>query len=327
MPATHFHTLGIFKTLKNFRYPKVPYAQILIARTFLPFDYRFPRRTTISIDGLDKMSHQQPYLVAMNHTDRFNYAPFMAYLDKVGLPPLAPWVKGKYYRKPWMAKMLTWCACTPVPSRGFLLTVDWLARMGRPPADDEYRQLRHLGDGVDLEAELLPDVEEYLKRAPGRGKEAFVPLFQEHFEGLSAELVRINIEALESGYRPLVFPQGTRSRRLTPGFSGIVQMALHLKVPILPVGVSGSDKIYPGNSIRSQGGHVHYTVGDLYDPSAEPHAPRDFMPLTIAASAQHGEAFGELTHHLMDRLNDLLPPDYQYDPDGPNTRQGIRRFL
>lgn len=327
MPASQFYSLGILETLKRFRYPKVPYAQILIARTFITMDYKIPPRTTTTVDGLDRMSHQQPYLVAMNHTDRFNYAPFMTYLDKVGLPPMAPWVKGKYYQKPWLAKLLTWCACTPVPSRGFLITVDWLARMNRPPLDEEYRQLRLLGDGVPLTSELLPGVEEYLKLAPGGGREAFVPLFQEHFEGLSAELVRINIEALESGYRPLVFPQGTRSRRLTPGFSGIVQMALHLKVPILPVGVSGSDKIYPGNSIRSRGGHVHYNIGELYDPSTEPGAPTDFMPLTISASAQHGEKFADMTSHLMDRLNDLLPPDYQYDPEGPNTRQGIRRFL
>lgn len=317
----------MLETLQGFRYPKVPYAQLLIARTFIAADYRLPRRTTITIDGLERMTHQQPYLVAMNHTDRFNYAPFMAHLDKVGLPPLAPWVKGKYYQKPWLAKLLTWCACTPVPSRGFLLTVDWLARMNRPPSDEEYRQLRYLGDGMELEAEFLPDVEKYLKLAPGGGREGYVPLFQEHFRRLSTELVRINIEALDSGYRPLVFPQGTRSRRLTPGFSGIVQMALHLKVPILPVGVSGSDKLYPGNSIRSRGGNVHYTIGELYDPSAVPEAPSDFMPLTIAASAQHGERFGQLTDQLMDRINDLLPPDYQYDPDGPRTRQGIRRFL
>ena len=31
----HFHSLGILETLKNFRYPKVPYAQILIARAFI----------------------------------------------------------------------------------------------------------------------------------------------------------------------------------------------------------------------------------------------------------------------------------------------------
>lgn len=328
MSATRFRTLGVLDRLKDLHLPKVPYMQILIARTYLTFDYRFPVRTTVSIDGLEKLDHRQPFLMAMNHTDRFNYAPFMVHLDRLGLPPLAPWVKGKYYRKAWLAKLLISCACTPVPSRGFLLTLDWVARMARNPEDEEYRQLRRLGDGEAVEEELLPGVAEYLAQAPGGGREDFFPLFQEHFESLSAALVRINVEALELGYRPLIFPQGTRSKRLTPGFSGIVQMALHLKVPILPVAVSGSDLIYPGNSSRSKGGHVHYTVGDLYDPSSEPDAPSGFLPLTIAASRDHGPAFKELTSNLMDRLNDLLPEEYQYDPEGlANTRTGARRFL
>lgn len=328
MTATRFQTLGVLDRLKEMHLPKVPYMQILLARVYLGYDYRFPVPTTVTIDGLEKMSHQQPYLVAMNHTDRYNYAPFMTHLDKVGLPPLAPWVKGKYYQKPWLAKLLTWCACMPAPSRGFLLTLDWLARMSRPPGEDEYRQIRQIGDGEAQDEELLPGVKEYLQKAPGGSRENFAILFQEHFESLSAALVRINVEALELGYRPLIFPQGTRSKRLTPGFSGIVQMALHLKVPILPVGVSGSDLLYPGNSTRSQGGHVHYTVGELYDPSSEPSAPTDFLPLTIAASREHGAAFTDLTAQLMDRLNELLPEPYQFDPDGPDVAgKGIRRFL
>jgi 1-acyl-sn-glycerol-3-phosphate acyltransferase len=329
MSGTRFQTLGVLERLKEMHLPRVPYMQILIARTYLALDYRFPKPTTLSIDGLEKMEHGRPFLVAMNHTDRYNYAPFMAHLDKVGLPPLAPWVKGKYYLKPWLATLLLWCACTPVPSRGFLLTLDWLARMNRPPREDEYRQLRLIGDGLGQEDELLPGVAEYLMKAPGGGREEFFPLFQEHFESLSAALVRINVEALELGYRPLIFPQGTRSKRLTPGFSGIVQMALHLKVPILPVAVSGSEKLYPGNRALSKGGHVHYTIGELYDPSREEGAPTDFMPLTIAASRQHGEAFSELTTRLMDRLNDLLPEEYQYAPEGleATRRKGIQRFV
>jgi hypothetical protein len=328
MTATRFETLGVLDRLKELHLPRVPYMQILIARTYLTFDYRFPTPTTVSIDGIEKMDHRQPFLVAMNHTDRFNYAPFMVHIDRLGLPPLAPWVKGKYYQKAWLAKLLIACACTPVPSRGFLLTLDWVAKMSRPPEDNEYRQLRHIGDGEAREEELLPGVAEYLAKAPGGSRENFFPLFQEHFEGLSAALVRINREALELGYRPLIFPQGTRSKRLTPGFSGIVQMALHLNVPILPVAVSGSDLIYPGNSSRSKGGHVHYAIGDLYDPSAEPNAPTDFLPLTIAASRDHEESFKRLTANVMDRLNDLLPEEYQYDPEGlANIRQGVRRFL
>lgn len=315
------------ETLEEFHLPNVPYLQIFIARVFLFFDYRFPKPTTVSIDGLDKMAIDRPFLVAMNHTDRYNYAPFMWHLDKVGLPPLAPWVKGKYYRKPWLAKVLTWSACMPIPSRGFLLTMDWLARMDRLPDNDEYRELRLLGDGEFGDREPSEAVARYLEVAPGRSPEEFFPRFQGHFEALTGQIVRINVEALDKGYRPIIFPQGTRSRRLTRGFSGIIQMALHLGVPILPVAVSGADLIYPGNEIFSKGGHVHYSVGDLFDPSAEPDAPTDFTPLTINASRQHGEQFQRLTDMLMDQLNELLPEEYRYDPDGPSGKQGSRRFI
>lgn len=327
MGENKFQSLGVLETLEEFHLPDVPYLQIFLARVFLVFDYRFPRRTVVTIDGLDKMAADRPFLVAMNHTDRYNYAPFMQHLDKVGLPPLAPWVKGKYYQKPWLAKLLTWSACMPIPSRGFLLTMDWLSRMERLPELEEYRELRLLGDGEWGDSQPSPAVAEYLKVAPGGCPEDFFPCFQRHFETLTAQIVRINVEALEKGYRPLIFPQGTRSRRLTPGFSGIIQMALHLGVPILPVAVSGADDIYPGNSIFSKGGKVHYSVGELFDPALEPDAPQDFIPLTIAASRQHGDQFQILTSKLMNQLNDLLPEEYKYDPNDSGGKQGSKRFV
>ncbi len=327
MSDSHFRTSGVLARLKDFHLPKVPLAQILIARFLLTADYAKPPRTTYSIDGLETLASDRRLLLAMNHTDRFNYMPFMRELDQVGLPPLAPWVKGKYYQKEWLAKLLTWCACMPVPSRGYLLTLDWIARVGRRPEVEEYRQLRLLGDGFPLEGELHEAVQQYLRTAPGGGVEGFGYEFQRHFENLTQEVVRINREALELGYRPLVFPQGTRTRRLTPGFSGVVQMALHLKVPIVPVGVSGSDLLYPGDSPFSKGGHCHYRVGEPFDPSAEPGAPTDFVPLTIDASKRYGDLFGVLTQKLMERIDELLPEEYQFGLDHCAVPVGTERFV
>lgn len=327
--ANRFQCPGVMEHLREFHLPKVPYLQIFLARCVLGLDYRLPgKRTTITIDGLEHLEGDQPMMVAMNHTDRFNYMPFMKELDRLGYCPLAPWVKGKYYQNPRLARLLSWCACMPVPSRGFLLSLDWLARRGSPPNAQEYRQLRMLGDGDWSGAEdLEPTVADYLAAAPGGGVEGFTEAFHAHFEGLSSEVVRINFEAMGKGYRPLVFPQGTRSRPLTRGFSGIVQMALHIGVPIVPVGVSGSDLLYPGDIPFSKGGHVHYRVGRPFDPGAEHGAPRDFVPLTIRASQQHGEAFDRLTQGLMDRINDLLAPEYQYDRSRETQPSGAERFL
>lgn len=328
MSLGRFQCLGVIEALRTFHLPKVPYLQILLARCALGVDYRMPHRpTTVSIDGLEHLDGDEPMMVAMNHTDRYNYMPFMRELDQQGLCPLAPWVKGRYYRKPWLARLLNWCACVPVPSRGFLLSLDWLARTGRAPDSVEYRQLRLLGDGAWEGQELVPSVADYLKRAPGGGREGFAAAFQEHFEGLSGEVVRINREAMQLGYRPLVFPQGTRSRNLTRGFSGVVQMALHTGVRIVPVGVSGSDLLYPGDRPFSKGGHVHYCVGAPFDPAAEKDEPADFIPLTIQASRDHGKRFEEITHRLMDCINELLPDEYRYEPEPIEHSAGAERFL
>lgn len=327
MTEPRFQSLGVLEALRDFHLPEVPYLQILLARIGLGLDYRIPRSTTISVEGLEYLDSDEPMMVAMNHTDRFNYMPFMKELDRVGLPPLAPWVKGKYYRKVWLGTFLTWCACMPIPSRGFLLSLDWLARLGEPPDSTEYRQLRHLGDGCADEETLTPRVLEYLRKAPGGATDSFFSLFQGHFEGLSREVVRINEEAMTLGYRPLVFPQGTRSRALTRGFSGIVQMALHTGVRILPIGVSGSDLLYPGDSPFSKGGHVHYAVGEPFNPAEGIEVPA-FKPLTIEAFRHNGELFDSLMEQLMERINNLLPADYGFQESGQEAAgEGAERFL
>jgi 1-acyl-sn-glycerol-3-phosphate acyltransferase len=329
MNPQRFQSLGVLEALRDFHLPPVPYMQIFLARVFIGINFRLPgRATVVSIEGLEHLEGDEPMMIAMNHTDRFNYAPFMRELDQRGFTPLAPWVKGKYYQNPWMSRLLCWSACMPVPSRGFLLTLDWLARTGRQPDETEYRQLRVLGDGTWDGGDLTDQVTAYLELAPGGGPEGFFSAFQGHFEGLSGEVVRINKESMELGYRPLVFPQGTRSRRLTRGFSGVVQMALHTGVKIVPVGVCGSDDAYPGDSPLSVGGHVRYVVGAPFDPAVgREGVPRDFVPLTIRASQDHGPRFEDITDDLMNRINELLPPEYQFAPEQAEGARGAERFL
>ena len=45
----------------------------------------------------------------------------------------------------------------------------------------------------------------------------------------------------------LIYPQGTRSVRLTRGRPGVGQIALHFDLPILPVGCSGGDDATPSD--------------------------------------------------------------------------------
>lgn len=324
-----FRTLGVLDKLRNFHLPRVPYFQIVVIRSILKTDYSLlPPFTEITVDGLEHLDTSEPFILAMNHTDRYNYLPFMYELDRLGCAPVAPWVKGKYYQNSKLASFLCWASCIPIPSRGFLLTLDWLARRGKTPNETEYRQLRLIGDGLWNE-ELEPEatVAEYLQSAPGVTPVGYSAAFQEHFEGLTQEVVRINMEAMDMGYRPLVFPQGTRSRPLTRGFSGIIQMALHMGVRIVPVGVSGSDRLYPRDNPFSRGGPVHYSIGAPFDPAAFDDAPRDFVPLTIRASQQHSPEFEKITDHLMQRIDQLLPPEYRFAADDTQEPAGADRFV
>ena len=74
-----------------------PRGQVIFANTVLALDYRFPRRTQIKVEGLEHVPTDGGAILAMNHTDRFNYWPFQYRMYRDGLPFTATWVKGKYY--------------------------------------------------------------------------------------------------------------------------------------------------------------------------------------------------------------------------------------
>ena len=67
------------------------------------------------------------------------------------------------------------------------------------------------------------------------------------FNALSEEVVNLNQKALDLGHHILVFPQGTRSKRLLSGHTGIAQMTQRLNLDIVPIGCMGSEQSYNGN--------------------------------------------------------------------------------
>ncbi len=311
--------------LQQFRLGRFPWAQRFIARVLLPVDY-WRSQTTIVVEGVENLTTGRPTFIAMNHTDRFNYMPFMHRLDQLRLPPAAPWVKGKYYQKAWLARVLNWCNCIPVPSRGYIITLEFKRLNQRPPEPGEYRSLRDLADGkLDRESLSEGPVADFVARLEGDTGKEFFDYFDELFSGLAQEVIRINREALDYGHFPLVFPQGTRSRRLSKGHTGLVQMAHALEAVIVPVGVSGSDRLYPDSKPFSRGGRVLYRVGEPLTPTGP---KRPYTPLSLQASQQHGPTFEVMTEQVMDAINGLLEPDYRYSRDKESDGvSGVRRFL
>lgn len=338
-PSSRGPRMLTLERLQSLHLSKRPLGQVFLAETIMRLDYRWPRRTDIVLEGLEHLPRDRGVILAMNHTDRYNYWPFQyAMYHRRNLPFTATWVKGKYYESAVMARFFDKTNNIPVPSRGYVISTEFRRAMKRVPTGDEYRRLRDLVDG---KTDSLEGASEALRELVGRGVspgEPIVPTFRarfdERFDAMMREVTRLNHRAIfELGLNVLVFPEGTRSRRLRKGLTGLAQMAQHLGVAIVPVGCNGSDKVYPGNSPFAKGGRIVYRVGaplEVDGPELAPHRVREeFTPFSRSASERHGAHFEAVTAVVMERIGALLDPEYQAsgDADEQGSEQGVRRFV
>jgi 1-acyl-sn-glycerol-3-phosphate acyltransferase len=340
--------------LKRLKLTRRPLSQRFFGK-LLGLNYRYLPGVEITFENVDLIP-DRPVIYAMNHTDRYNYFPFQYTLWKSRDRFTAAWVKGKYYENRLLAAFMENMAQLPTVSRGYLITRDFLSTMGRTPTDHEYALLRDavdacaLGDSYRLPKP--PDVPEKLLRKsrnplgvpfePGPEwhddeETLAVPKEGDYaqyicalFHAMMARFTELNEEAIETGLDLLIFPQGTRSKRLLPGRVGIGQIALRLNVPIVPVGCNGSDKVYPGSSPFGKKGRIAYRFGEpLYESDWARFSVADaYAPFTAAAERDHAEAFQGISDLVTDRINDLLDPEYQCAPDaGVDASRGAGRFV
>ena len=317
------------KRLKGVKLSPRPPGQRFLANFVLSIDYSVPRKTEIVLEGADQLP-THPVIFAMNHTDRYNYWPFQYALYRQGIGFTATWVKGKYYETRFIAAFMGSMNNIPLPSRGYVISAQFRESAGRPPAREEYRLLRDVVDRRrSLEDPLPEGTADEVRRF--LDTESFLTGFDTLFDAMIDEVIRLNKLALEElGLHLLVFPQGTRSVRGLPGRTGLMRMAYHLGASVVPVGCMGSEKLYPGNSPFSKGGRVVYRIGAplaIDGPQLGAHAvPREVRPLDLEAGVKYSEQYEAATTVVMDRINGLLDPDYQYaDADGQSD--GAERFL
>lgn len=324
--------------LEKIKLHRRPIGQVLIGNLVLWPDYTKPgRRTEIVLEGVENLPRHGGAFLAMNHTDRFNYFPLQYRMYRLGLPFTATWVKGKYYENNVVGAALDLTNNIPLPSRGYVITTEFRKATGRPPDETEYRVLRDLVDGKRSPEEPLPEgtnaeLEQFLHGASGNAEQ-----FLEHFERLFDRMIRRVVELNRRAIRDLqidvlVFPEGTRSRRLGKGHNGLAQMSQHLGADIIPIGCSGSDRLYPGNKPFSRGGRVIYRIGramPVDGPDLGPYrVDDDVLPLTNEAAQRHGERYTRITRVVMDRINELLDPEYQYSgEEAAGGTQGMDRFV
>ncbi len=325
--------------LDRIRLRATPRFQRFVAHVLLTPNYALPPGVTIDFEGADNIP-AEPVIFAMNHTDRFNYWPFQyAHWRRHGRYT-ATWVKGKYYESPTVGLFMELANNIPTVSRGYLLTKDFLSTLGRRPSDAEYRALRAwvntVATGEDAPApaeaprEILTRARGILGRHFYPRRESYAQAIDGLFRLMMRRFVELNDEAAELGLDLLVFPEGTRSIRLTRGRAGLSQIAMHLGRPVVPVGCSGSDRLYPGSSPIAKPGRVVYRFGQpLRRDEAVAWVERgSFEPFTAEAERDHADAFQAYVDEVMQRIEPLLDPRHRSSgEDGGDPVVGSNRFV
>lgn len=319
--------------LERIRLTSRPLAQRLVAQLMLVPNYELPPRVRIDLEGFERVP-EEPVLYAMNHTDRYNYWPFQYALWRRKNRFTATWVKGKYYQSPFVGKFMELTNNIPTVSRGYLISRDFVNTVGRPPTEEEYAALRGWVEGTgpwpgDVPAEVLDRPRDMLGRPFDPANESYPEAIDRLFRAMMRRFVELNGEAFDKGVDVLVFPQGTRSKRLPRGHIGLAQIALAFKRTIVPVGCSGSDVAYPGSSPLARPAHIVYRLGEpiTYEDMAPFHVP-EFEPFTPEAEEAHRPRFQGLVDVVMDRINELVDEPYQRGgPDDGDGVQGVSRFV
>lgn len=314
--------------------------QRLIAHTLLRPNYGVLPGVNIRFENAEQLP-RGPVVYAMNHTDRYNYFPFQYQLYRTKNRFTATWVKGKYYENAAVGTFMEITNNIPTVSRGYLIVRDFLSALGRHPNEDEYRALRQWvdavfhGEPVDAAwrnaapSELVTWGRNILGYSFNPGRESWAQAIVQLYGAMMGEFRRLNQRVFELGLDLLVFPEGTRSVRLSSGRTGLAQLVLHHQLVVVPVGCNGSHRVYPGDSPWAKKGDIVYRVGEPITPEAYaqwvPAEP--FVPFTASAEHAHKESFEGFTSLLMERIEALLDPEHR-PGDTPSLEvSGSRRFV
>jgi 1-acyl-sn-glycerol-3-phosphate acyltransferase len=328
--------------LKRIRLMKRPIGQVFFGHTVLTPNYKLLPGVDIQLEGIEKIP-KEPVIYAMNHTDRFNYFPFMYKMWKLKQRYITVWVKGKYYESPIVGTFMELTSNLPTTSRGYIITKDFTLTIGRRPTQAEYDTLRALvnkdaAPGEDSGTIDIAAIPRKLFETPRNilGLEfdprdcSYSESINRVFTAMMAEFVRLNERSFELGLDLLVFPQGTRSIRLPSGRIGMMEIALRYKKPIVPIGCNGCDLVYTGSVPIGKAGTIVYRIGDpiQYEDLSEFHIEEDYAPFSAEAEHRYRDKFQGAVDLVMNRINDLLDPEYQFSDDLQSTGvRGTSRFI
>ena len=222
----------------------------------------------------------------------------------------------------------------PIPSWSYLLASRFRAAVGRRPSSDELDALLALAEAspADGGQQLPPETLARVRAA--FGGDALSDAVPALYAAMMGEVVRLNAAAIEAGLDLLVFPEGTRSRTLSRGRAGMVQIAGHLGLTIVPVGCNDSDLLYPGDAPLSKGGTVTLRFGAPLRWDQEPlsglRVDVPYQPLGREDSRRHAQRFQAQTDAVLARVAQLLDARHLPDSASPGESDGVKgveRFI
>ena len=178
-----------------------------------------------------------------------------------------------------------------IPSQGPLLVVANHLNLADPPL---------LGVCLGRKVMFMAKKELFHFRVSGYFMRSF-GAFPVHRSQLDRKALRQAEQMLADGQALAMFPEGKRSRnaQLKPAFSGSALVASHSGVLILPVGIAGTEKI-KGAAWFLRHPKITINIG----------CPFSLPP--VGSKLTKAE-LTELTNSIMERIAELLPPEYRGD--------------
>lgn len=311
-----------------------PLLQRILARWGLTPNFELLPGVEIAFEGQTEPP-PAPVIVAINHTDRYGYFPFAYEWWRRFDRYFTAWAKGKYFENPILAAMINAMGGIPTVSRGYIITKDFVSVMGRKPDENEYRIIR---DHVDARLGETGGLQGLPEKFTGRPRNVlgldFDPAREEYgvfvnrlFRKMMVLFMEIHRQGFDRGRDLMIFPEGTRSATLGRGRPGIGQVALHFRIPVIPVGANGTDRAYPGVCPLAKRAKMVFRLGSpiTYGDLAEFHIDEPFVPFTAEAEEKYGEKFQGATDLIMSKIENLLDPEYR--PAGTGGPGGVKRFI